>query len=151
VVHRFETSVGIAATRQRVWTVLSDVAEMPGWTASMTRVQLQPAGPLAVGSAARIRQPRLGTARWVVTDLAPERSFTWRSRRPGVTATASHVIEDGSAEVTVHLAVELSGPLARLVAALSGSLTKRYLGMEAEGLKARCEQAGPPSAVEGPQ
>ncbi len=140
--HRFETSVGIAATRQRVWAVLSDVERMPGWTASMSRVRLEPAGGLAVGSAAWIRQPRLGAARWVVTELAAGRSFTWRSRLPGATATASHVIEDGSPEVIVRLAVELSGPLSGLLAALSGSLTPRYLRMEAEGLKAACEQAG---------
>jgi uncharacterized membrane protein len=137
----YEFSVDVDAPADKVWAVLTDVENWPQWTASMTRVQRLDSGPFAVGSTARIKQPRLRTAVWRVTELTPERSFVWTSASPGVTTAAEHRIaprpDNG---VTVTLTIQLTGPLAPLVSLLAGATARRYVRMEAQGLKRRCEQ-----------
>ncbi|TNY38163.1 SRPBCC family protein [Thermomonospora catenispora] len=140
---RYEASTVIDAPVERVWEVLIDVERWPEWSESMTRVQRQDAGPLRPGSTAKVSQPRLPTAVWRVTELTPNASFTWESTSPGVTTVAGHELtstEDG--RTGVKLTLEQTGPLVRLVSLFTGRLTRRYLEMEAQGLKARCESAG---------
>lgn len=138
----YRTSIDIDAPAERVWEVLSAIQRWPEWTASMTKVEPLSDGPLAVGSRARVRQPRLPPVVWTVTDLSPGRSFSWESRTPGAVSTAVHEIEptaDGAAS-RVTLGVEQDGPLGRLVGRLLGGLTRKYVDMEAAGLKRRAEQ-----------
>jgi hypothetical protein len=40
-----------------------------------------------------VKQPRLPSSAWVVTDVQPGRGFTWVSRSGGVTSRAEHVVE----------------------------------------------------------
>ena len=134
------TSVSIHASRSRVWQVLIDVEHWPEWTPSVRRIEAVDAGALGVGSRVRIEQPKLAPAVWTITDWQPEAAFTWVSRRPGVVVTALHVIEGNSEGATrVTLTVRFEGLLAPLIALLSGKLTQRYMGLEAAGLKQRCE------------
>ncbi|HEX5543098.1 MAG TPA: SRPBCC family protein [Micromonospora sp.] len=143
---RLEVSTEIAAPPEQVWAVLSDVERMPEWTASMTRVRRLDEGPLAVGSTVRVEQPRLRPATWRVTQYDPGRSFTWQSTSGGVTTVASHELVSHGDAVRVTLIVQQTGLLAALVGLLAGSLTRRYIVMEAEGLKRRCEQGRDQSA-----
>jgi hypothetical protein len=55
---------------------------------------------------------------------------------------ATHRITPADTGVTALLAVEQTGPLAPIVDRLLGTLTRRYLAMEAEGLKAAAESGG---------
>jgi len=139
-VRRIETSVDIAASPERVWSVLSDVRLMPTWTDSMTSVELDPPGPLAVGARARIHQPKLSPATWVVSECTSVRSFAWRTTAMGATVTAFHTITPTSSGSSVTLAVEYHGPFSSAVAGLTRTITTKYLRMEAEGLKAACER-----------
>ena len=130
-----EVSTAIAAPAERVWAILSDVERWPTWTASMTSVELD--GPLAVGSQAKIRQPKLPAVTWTVTEVVPGRSFTWHSTAPGSRATGWHeVTPTGDATCDVRLALEQAGPLGSLVGLLYRGLTQRYIQMEADGLAA---------------
>jgi uncharacterized membrane protein len=139
---RFEATTEVAATTQRVFDVYSDVEHWPEWTASVTSVERLDAGPLRVGSRARIKQPRLPTAVWEVTDLVPGTSFTWVARGPGVVTTGRHeVVPTGDADrVVVTAALEQAGPLGPLLGRLTRRLTNRYLQTELRGLKWHCEQ-----------
>ena len=92
-------TVTIAAPPERVWPVVVDVERWPERIPTVDAVERLDAGPLAVGSRTRLQQPRLPTAVWMVTELADGSSYTWESSSPGVTITATHVVEphpDGS-------------------------------------------------------
>jgi uncharacterized membrane protein len=138
---RFEASIDIAAPAEHVFAVYGDVERWPEWTQSVTSVERLDEGPLRVGSRARIRQPRLPVAVWEVTEVMPDRSFTWVARGPGVVTTGSHVVTplDGDNRVKATASLEQAGLLGPLVGRLTKRLTNDYLGMEVRGLKARCE------------
>jgi uncharacterized membrane protein len=133
--------VDVAAPSERVWAVMSDVERWPEWTASVTGVERLDAGPFGVGSRARIRQPRLPVAVWTVTALEPGRFFTWQSPAPGLLSVGHHRVDptdDNASRVT--LSLTWSGPLTPLVRLIFGSLSRRYVAMETQGLKHRCEE-----------
>jgi uncharacterized membrane protein len=136
----FSKSVDINAAPDAVFAVMSDVERWPEWTASVTSVKRLDAGSFAVGSRARIRQPKLPPALWTVSAIQPGRSFTWISKGPGILVTAHHSIEprDGGSRVT--LAIRYDGLLAKLLAWMTKVINERYLAMEASGLKTRCEK-----------
>ena len=138
---KFEATIEVAAPAQHVFDIYSDVERWPEWTESVSSVQLLDAGPLRVGSRARIKQPRLPAAVWEVIDLVPGRSFTWSARGPGIITTGSHVIAPtaGDERVTATASLEQAGPLGPLLGHLTKRLTDRYLQAEVSGLKARCE------------
>ena len=128
-------TIDIDAPPARVWTVLSDVEAWPRWTASMTRVERLEPRPLGIGSKVRVKQPRLAAGVFEVIAWEPGRSFDWITRTPAVTGFARHVIEPTARGCRVTLSVTFSGPLAGVVVWIYGGLTRRYIRMEAEGLK----------------
>jgi uncharacterized membrane protein len=137
---RFEASIDIAASAERVFSVYSDVERWPEWTKSVTSVERLDEGPLRVGSRARIRQPRLPVAVWEVTEIVPDRSFTWEAHGPGIVTTGSHLVNplDGErAKATASL--EQAGLLGPLMGRLTKRLTNEYLETEVRALTARCE------------
>lgn len=140
----FGTAVEISAPPERVWAVMSDIERWPEWATSVTRIERLDTGPLAVGHRARIRQPRLLPAVWQVTALEPGRGFTWVTRSPGVRVTGRHWVEPSSAGSRAHITLRFDGILARVIARLTGTLTTRYLALEARGLKERSEARSAP-------
>jgi uncharacterized protein YndB with AHSA1/START domain len=144
---RFDEQITIAASPERVWAVYADVTAWPEWTASISSVELlDGATTLAPGVKARIRQPKLPVAVWEVTDLDPGRSWTWVARAPGVRTTATHTVfaaSDGGGDGTrVESLLVQEGPVGWAISRAYAGLTRRYLEMEAAGLKQRCEATG---------
>ncbi|MGH3319761.1 MAG: SRPBCC family protein [Streptosporangiaceae bacterium] len=140
----YETSVDVAAPVESVWKVLTDVERMPEWTESMTRVERLDDGPFAIGSKARVQQPKMQPMVWTVTELEPARSFTWGAASGGVRLTAGHRLTPGPSTLSGVLSVRLTGPLAPILTVVFGRRIRRYVRMEAEGLKRRCEARGTP-------
>ena len=137
-----ERSVDVAAPPDRVWAAMADVGRWPEWTASVTRVERLDLAPFGVGSRARVRQPGFPAAVWTVTALEPGRSFEWRSTVPGLTSVGGHRVDPaGDSASRVTLAVTWSGPLAPVIRLLAGKRSRRYVELEAQGLKRRSEGA----------
>jgi uncharacterized membrane protein len=136
---RFSQTIEIAAPPERVWPVIRDVERWHEWTPSITRVKLLQRGPLAVGSRAFIRQPKLPPALWTVNELVPGRSFSWVSVAPGLRVTGFHGVEAAPTGSRATLAIDLEGVLGGLWWRLTRGITERYVRYEAAGLKARSE------------
>ncbi len=137
---RFEDSIDVAAPAEDVFAVYADVERWPEWTESVSSVERLDEGPLRVGSRARVRQPRLPVAVWEVTEVVPDRSFTWVARGPGIRTTGTHTVApapDGVSTVTATL--DQAGLLGPLMGRLTKGLTERYIRMELEGLRSHCE------------
>jgi carbon monoxide dehydrogenase subunit G len=141
-VNRFGITTDIPAAPDRVWAILADVERWPEWTPSVTRITRLDAGPLVVGSRARIHQPRLLPATWRIVELAEGRRFTWVTGGPGIRAVAEHSVEPVTRGSRVTLSVRFEGLLASLVARLTRDLNRRYLELEAAGLRERSLSPG---------
>ena len=118
---------------------MRDVDAWHEWTPSVTRAERLNGQPLAVGTRVRVRQPRLPPAVWEVTSIEASGGFTWVSVAPGVRVTARHEIEATGSGSRVRLSIENDGPLGRWIGRLLAGTTRRYMAMEAQGLKARSE------------
>jgi uncharacterized membrane protein len=135
----------IAAPADVVWSVIADVERWPSWTDSIDEVRITSAGPLAVGSAASIKQPGMPRATWTVTEWDAGRSFTWEATGPGIRTSGVHTVEptgDGTSRAT--LSVHQSGALDGVMRVLFGRRFRAFVAMEAAGLARRsAEQAAP--------
>ncbi|HET7902714.1 MAG TPA: SRPBCC family protein [Candidatus Nanopelagicales bacterium] len=136
----FETTFDVDAPPAQVWFVSTDVEAMPSWTTSITAVVLEPKGPLAVGSTARITQPKLSTATWTVTEVVPGESWTWETRASGARTIATHSVAPREGGSTVTLSVRMEGATAAAVWLVAGGLVRSYVTAEAHGLKTECER-----------
>jgi uncharacterized membrane protein len=137
---RTSDAIDIDAPADVVWSVYSDVVHWSEWTESVTSVELDPAGALAVGSRATIKQPRLPRVEWTVTALEPGREWVWENKSPGATSVAAHSVRaDGESRTHVELWIDQRGVIGRAIGLLVRKMTRRYLRMEAEGLKRRSE------------
>jgi hypothetical protein len=78
---------------------------------------------------------------WEVAEVTPGTSWTWTQRSPGGLALARHEVIAQSADRTlVRQQIDQRGPIGASVGLLMRRMTKRYLELEAAGLKARSEQ-----------
>lgn len=136
----FDVSVDVDAAPGRVWAVMMELERWHEWTPSIRRIQRLDPGELALGKAVRIWQPGLVRAVWRVIELVPGERFTWVCRSPGVRSTGSHGVEPRGSGSRVTLAVRHEGLVARLLRGWISGITTRYMTMEAQGLKARCER-----------
>ena len=137
----FSISVDIDAPRERVWAIMSDIERWPEWTASVKRVRQLTPGPMAVGTKAFVRQPRLPPAFWKVVSFEPNECFTWVSSSPGFSITARHSVQSIERGSRATLSLQFAGLLGPALARLTRDLNDRYLALEAAGLKRRSEGA----------
>ncbi|MFI6823095.1 SRPBCC family protein [Micromonospora sp. NPDC050187] len=136
----YHRRVEIAAPAEEVARVMQDVAGWPRWNASVARLDRPASGALEVGETVRLKQHRLPANTWRVTRVDGS-GFAWTATSPGVRTTGDHRVRPagpGRSEAT--LTLRLDGPLARLTALLGGRVIRRYLGMEADGLRREVER-----------
>src|SRR3954449_12745075 len=132
-------SITIDAPIEVVWSVFADVERWPTWASSFESVELID-GPMRLGAKARIRQPKLPTVVWEVTNWEPGRSWTWTASGPAARTEATHVLTASGTGTIAEQSIISSGLLGRVAAFVWRSLTRRYLAIEAAGLKQRSEQ-----------
>lgn len=144
----YRSTTTIAAPANQVWLALSAVEHWPDWLPTVTSLERLDSGPLRVGSQAKIKQPKLPPLTWTVTEFLPEKSFAWTTRSAGVTTIGDHQVAGEGDGVTVTLIIRQEGPLAGLAALFWGKQTRRYLEMEGQSLKQRCESRPVANPVE---
>jgi uncharacterized membrane protein len=137
---QFRHSALIHAPADRVWTVLRDITRWPEWTPTVDEVQRLDASAIGVGSRFKVHQPKLLPAEWKVTSWAPGTGFEWVSKLPGVATIARHELIPADEGVELALVVEFAGVLGSVAGWMAGGLTKKYLALEADGLKRFCER-----------
>jgi len=142
-----DSSIEIEAPASTVWDVFVDAERWPEWTASVQRVVALDGPGIEVGKRFEIKQPKMPTLVWEVTEVDPGRSWTWQQRSHGGTTLASHWVEPQGAGTAVRQRIDQRGPVGVLVGVLMRRLTRRYLALEAEGLKARSEAAARPDGT----
>jgi uncharacterized protein YndB with AHSA1/START domain len=138
----YDTTITTTADLDHAWAALAAVTTYPQWTTSMTKVIPLDGDELRVGRRYRILQPGFPPVVWRVTEVVSGSSFQWEARSPGLRTVASHRLspeEGGGTRITLHIAQ--TGLLARLMAALTATRTRRYLALEAAGLRAAAEAA----------
>jgi uncharacterized membrane protein len=136
-----EDSIDIDAPAPLVWQVFSDVEHWPDWTESVTALVGRDGANLAVGKQFSIKQPGMAKLVWKVTEIDAGSSWTWVQRSPGVNVSARHwVIPQPDGSTLVRQELEQRGMIGALVGRLMLKKTKRFLELEARGLKNRSEQ-----------
>lgn len=136
----YRTSIEIDAPPETVWAVLTDVERWPEWTKSMERVEFVAGAGLKPGAKVRIKQPRLPAMVWDVTEVEPHRVFTWQATSGGTTSVGDHRLLMTSPErTTAEFGIRQSGGLAPIIGLFTSGLVRRYVQMEADGLKRRSE------------
>jgi uncharacterized membrane protein len=136
-----DSSIEIDAPAATVWEVFADVERWSEWTASIEHIVALDGPSIEVGRRFQIKQPRFPKLVWEVTAVHPDVSWTWRQRSFGGTTTATHeVVALESDRTLVRQRIEQRGPIGVAVGVLMSRLTKRYLELEGQGLKARSEQ-----------
>lgn len=136
----FRSGAEIAAPAAHVWPILADVENWPQWAESFTRIARFDSGPLDVGARVTIKQPRLPEGEWTITEWEPGRSFKWTMRRAGLAATGDHWLEEKADGCAFEQSLLFEGVIGSIAARLSRSLIRRYMAMEANGLKTISER-----------
>ena len=137
---RFEKTVDIDTSQQRVWDVLSDLEAWPRLIETVDIVELIPAPPVKAGSRVRLKQPRLPEGTWDVTVWEPPSYFEWSQKSSGVTSIAGHRVEtldEGRSRLT--LSLDMRGVLIPVIGVFYKGLTNSYMEIEAEGMKRAAE------------
>jgi uncharacterized protein YndB with AHSA1/START domain len=124
------SSIEVDAPMAEVWAIYADVERWSEWTASIDRVTPVGDAGLEIGHRFEIKQPRFPKLVWEVTAVDPGTSWTWRQRSVG----------SRTGRTLVRQRIEQRGPLGVIAGVLTRGITKRYLHLEGEGLKARVER-----------
>ena len=130
----------IAAPASAVWALTVDVESWPEVTPTVTSVERLDDGPLAVGSRARVKQPRQRAAVWTVTQLDDGTLFEWSTRSMGMTMTGGHRIEPlGADRCRNVLTLTATGPTATLLGWLLARPIRQAIATENAGIKRAAE------------
>src|SRR5262249_56911378 len=111
-----DSSIEIDAPASTVWDVFANVEHWPQWTSSVEGIVALNGPDLGLGKRFEIKQPRLPTVVWEVTELEDGASWTWRARSPGNTTLATHeVVPQGPGRTLVRQRIQQRGPMGVLL------------------------------------
>ena len=136
---RYRTAVMIEAPAERVWRVLSDVAEWPDWTPTVSEVRAE-AGGLSVGGVVTVKQPGRRAVDYTVQELVDGQRFQWGREVGGVRQCADHIVTAISAgRCSLTLEFSMEGALGSALGLIGSGKIRRMVNIEAASLKARVE------------
>ncbi len=106
----------------------------------MTRIERLDGGPLAVGSATRVKQPGQRSTVWTVTTIDPPFYFEWRAKVFGTTMTAAHRLGETESGCRQTLSVDLAGTGSAVLARVLGRQIAKSLATENVAFKGQAER-----------
>jgi hypothetical protein len=134
-----EISLDVQAPADVLWRVLTDVTSWPDWSPTIDELVLLD-GRLGLGSRVRIAQPKLRTVVYQVDGWRDGTLFSWTATTSGVRIRASHQVHPSTTGSRLRLTLDMTGPMAPLLAPLVGARTRRYADTEAEVLRRSAEK-----------
>lgn len=136
-----KAGIDIKAPPEVVWKLLADPTQWSRWTPSITEARIMDdAAELKLGQRVRIVQPGLRPAVWTVTAYREGVTYTWESVSGGVRTFAAHTVVPRSSGSRLLLELRQEGLLAPLVGLLAGARVRRYVALEANGLRTEAER-----------
>jgi len=138
---RFEHVLHVRARPETVWRLTTDIERLPSVTPTITAVRRFDSGPLRVGSAAELRQPKLRPAVWTVTELEENRRFVWEAKFMGSRMIATHVITSHGDGCTNTLILEMRGLPRAVLGRIAAKQLRAALATENQSFKTHAEAA----------
>ncbi|MBT5867750.1 MAG: hypothetical protein HOH38_02805 [Nitrospinaceae bacterium] len=133
-----EDKIVIQASQELVWQVTIDVGSWPLWSPGMEKIVRKDSGDFKAGSSALIKQKLLPETRWVVTELTPNKCFSWQTKVLGIKMVATHTLIPCNSGATSILRIEILGWIPVIWPVIK-KLIARALKEENWGLKNYCE------------
>jgi hypothetical protein len=134
-----EDKIDIQTAQELVWQVTIDVESWPLWSPAIDKIVRKDSGHFKAGSSALIKQKLLPETRWVVTELTPDKSFSWKTKVLEIEMVATHILIPGDSGVTSILRMEMLGWMIRLFGPVVKKLVARVIKEENWSLKNYCE------------
>ena len=136
---RFTDELTIAAPIDVVWDLTVDIEAWPSVTPTITKVERLDAGPLKVGSRAKLTQPAQRPAVWTVTRLEAPNTYAWERRLFKARMVGFHHLEAVPEGTRNTLVLELTGPGSGLLGRLLGRAFRSGIRTENQGFRDRAE------------
>ena len=114
---RFESSIDINATTEKVWALIDKLEEWPQWMPSIKKIERLSKEPLTVGSQLSVTAEVSGlTVRLVmtITEFIPERNVVIQGKALGTNLTRFYTLEPVNGQTRVTIGGDVSGALAWL-------------------------------------
>ena len=114
---RFESSIDINATTEKVWALIDKLEEWPQWMPSIKKIERLSKEPLTVGSQLAVTAEVSGlTVRLVmtITEFIPERNVVIQGKALGTNLTRFYTLEPVNGQTRVTIGGDVSGALAWL-------------------------------------
>ena len=114
---RFESSIDINATTEKVWALIDKLEEWPQWMPPIKKIERLSKEPLTVGSQLSVTAEVSGlTVRLVmtITEFIPERNVVIQGKALGTNLTRFYTLEPVNGQTRVTIGGDVSGALAWL-------------------------------------
>ena len=139
---RFEKSIDINASPQRVWEVLSGIEAWPQRIGTVDTIKVLTAPPIDTGTQVRLKQPKLPDGIWEINVWDVPFYFEWTQKQSGVTSVAGHRVDSlGERRARLTLTLDMSGLLVPLIGLFYKNLTNEYMDREAEDIRRAAESS----------
>jgi len=115
---RFESSIDINASAEKVWALVDKLEEWPQWMPSIKKIERISKGPLGVGSQLSVTAKVSGlTIKILMTiiEFVPEQTVVLGGKALGTKLTRFYTLEPVNGKTKVTIGGDVSGALSWLV------------------------------------
>lgn len=130
----------IKADIEKVYTIWTDIEKWSLWTKSINKISFLENNSFNLGGKARVEQPKLSPAVWIISEIKANELFTWYTKLLGVKIIAKHILQNTPNGTIAASILIYEGLFASIIYKLSSKITSEYLTLEINGLKTICEK-----------